>query len=52
MTEKMHNNLQEKYKNGVFQILKIWEAFSNFNFNSTIRKKIHWVVNWYLVPYS
>ena len=32
MTEKMHNNLQEKYKNGVFQILKIWEAFSNFNF--------------------
>ena len=44
MTEKMYDNLQEKYKNSVFQILKICKAFSNFDFNSTIRKKIHWVV--------
>ena len=40
----MHDNLQEKYKNSVLQILKIWKAFSNFDFNSIIRKKIHWVV--------
>ena len=39
MTEKMYGNLQEKYKNRVFQILKIFKAFSNFDFNSTIRKK-------------
>ena len=39
MTEKMYDNLLEKYKNSVFQILKICKAFSNFNFNSTIRKK-------------
>ena len=44
MTEKMYDNFQEKYKNSVFQILKICKAFSNFDFNSTIRKKIHWVV--------
>ena len=44
MTEKMYYNLLEKYKNKYFQILKICEAFSNFDFNSTIRKKIHWVV--------
>ena len=44
MTEKMYDNLQEKYKNSVFQILKICKAFSNFDFNSTIRKKIHRVV--------
>ena len=43
MSEKMYDNLQEKYKNSVFQILKICKAFSNFDFNSTIRKKIHWV---------
>ena len=36
----MFDNLQEKYKNSVFQFLKIFKAFSN----STIRKKIHWVV--------
>ena len=41
MTEKMYDHLQEKYKNKVFQILKICKAFSNFDFNSTIRKKIH-----------
>ena len=39
MTEKMYDNLQEKYKNSVFQILKICKAFSNFNFNSTSWKK-------------
>ena len=40
----MYGNLQEKYKNGGFQILKICKAFRNFGFNLTIRKKIHWVV--------
>ena len=40
----MFDNLQEKYKNSVFQVLKIFKAFSNSNFNSTIRKQIHWVV--------
>ena len=40
----MYDNLQEKYKNSVFQILKINKAFSSFDFNSTIRKKVHWVV--------
>ena len=44
MIKKTYNNLQEKYKNSVFQILKICKAFINFDFNSTIRKKIHWVV--------
>ena len=44
MTEKMYDNLQEKYKNSIFQILKICKAFSNFDFNLTIRKKIRWVV--------
>ena len=44
MTDKMYDNLQEKYKNNVFQILKIYKASRNFDFNSTIRKKIHWVV--------
>ena len=36
--------MQEKHKNSVFQILKICKAFSNFDYNSTIRKKIHWLV--------
>ena len=39
MTEKMYDNLQEKYINSVFQILKLCKAFSNFDFNSTIRKE-------------
>ena len=40
MTQKMYDNLLEKYKNSAFfQILKICKAFSNFDFNSTIRKK-------------
>ena len=39
MTEKMYDKLLEKYKNSIFQILKICKAFSNFDFNSTIRKK-------------
>ena len=38
MNEKMYDNLQEKYKNSIFQILNICKAFSNFYFNSTIRK--------------
>ena len=33
MTEKMYGNLQEKYTSSVLQ------SFSNFDFNSTIRKK-------------
>ena len=44
MTKKMFDNLQEKYKNNVFQILKICKAFDNFDFNSTSREKIHWAV--------
>ena len=39
MTEKMFDNLQQKYKNSDFQILKICIAFSNFDFNLTVRKK-------------
>ena len=42
MTDKMYDNLQEKYKISVFQILKICKAFSNFDSNSTIQKKIEW----------
>ena len=34
----MYGNLQEKYKNIVFQILKIYKAFSNFDYDSTIKK--------------
>ena len=37
----MHDNLQQKYKISVFQILKMRKAFSNFDFNSTVRKKLH-----------
>ena len=44
MTEEMYNNLQEKYKKSVFQILKVCKAFSNFDFKPAIRKIIHWVV--------
>ena len=40
MTQKMSDNLEEKHKISVFQILKICKAFNNFDFNSTIRKKI------------
>ena len=38
MIEKMYDNLQEKYKKSVFQILDICKAFTNFGFNSTIGK--------------
>ena len=31
-------------KISVFQILKICKAFNNFDFNLTIKKKLHWVV--------
>ena len=44
MTEKMYDNLQENYKSSVFQILKICKAFSNFDFDLTIKKKVYWVV--------
>ena len=37
----MYDNLQEKYKNSVFQILKMCKVFRNFDFNSTIRKKYY-----------
>ena len=40
MTEKIYDHLQEKNKNSVFQILKTRRAFSNFDFNSTIKQKI------------
>ena len=40
----MYDNLQEKYKNGLFQIFNIFKAFRNFDFNLTIREKAHWVV--------
>ena len=44
MTEKIYDNLHEKYKISVFQILHIYKAFNNFGFSSTIRGKMHWVV--------
>ena len=45
MTEKMYNNLlQEIYKNNVLLILKECKALRNFEFISSIIKKIHWVV--------
>ena len=45
MTEKMYNNLlQEIYKNNVLLILKECTALRNFEFISSIIKKIHWVV--------
>ena len=42
----MYDNLQEKYKNSVFQILKICKVFSNFDFNLTIKKKYTYLCNW------
>ena len=41
MSEKMYGKLLEKHKNSVFHISKIDKVFSHFDFNSTIRKKIH-----------
>ena len=41
MTEKIYDKLLEKYKRGVFQILKIGKAFSHFDLNLT---KMHLVV--------
>ena len=46
MTEKMHDKMLEKYKNSVFQILKIGKAFSHFNLNLTIGKKYTWFCNY------
>ena len=37
----MHDKLLEKYKNSVFQTLEIVKAFSHFDFNSAIRKKLY-----------
>ena len=34
----MFDNLQEKYISRVFLILKICEAFNNFDFNSAVMK--------------
>ena len=39
ITEKMYDKVVEKH----FQVLKIGKAFSHFDFNSTIRKKIRLV---------
>ena len=36
--KKMYGNFQEIYKNNAFQILKIYKALSNFDYNSTIGK--------------
>ena len=47
MTEKMYHNLFENYNNSGFLILKICKAFCSFDFNSTIRKKIHWIVQFF-----
>ena len=41
MTEKIYDNLLEKYTISVFQILKICKALNNFDFNLKIKKKIH-----------
>ena len=40
----MYYNLLKKYNNSVFLILKMCKMYSNFDFNSTLTKKIHWVV--------
>ena len=39
MIEKMYENLQKKYKNSIFQILKIYKPFRICDFSSTIREK-------------
>ena len=41
----MYGNLQEIYENIVFQILKAFEEFSNFDYNSTIRRKYSGLCN-------
>ena len=40
----MYYSLLEKYNNSVFLILKMCKTYGNFDFNSTLTKKIHWVV--------
>ena len=37
MTDKMSDNLREKYKISVFQILHLCKVFNNFGFSLTIR---------------
>ena len=44
MTDKMSDNLREKYKISVFQILHLCKVFNNFGFSLTIRGKLHLVV--------
>ena len=38
MAEKMYDNLQEKYKSKVFQILEICKAFRNLFGNKVIKR--------------
>ena len=40
MTDKMSDNLREKYKISVFQILHLCKVFNNFGFSLTIRGKM------------
>ena len=45
MTKKLYYNLREKYKVcKAFCILYMQNALHTIDFNSTIRKKMHWVV--------
>ena len=44
--KKMTEKIYDKYKNGVFQILKIGKAFSHFGLNLTIGKKYTWLCNY------
>ena len=48
----MYGNSQKKYKNIAFQILKIYKAFSNFDFNSTIFKMVYIDVNQMLISFE
>ena len=45
MTEKMYDNLPEKYKNSVFQILKTCNAFRNLILIRQLGKKYTWMCN-------
>ena len=47
MTKKMYGNLHEICESRVFKILEICKVFSNFNFNLTIREKIHLVAQFF-----
>ena len=45
MTEKNVWQFAGELQKFVFQILKIYKRFSYFDYNSTIRKEIHWIVH-------